>query len=324
MKDLFPNAIDSLRESLINNIEKKNIELIVHCLTAAKVSTNDFEKIFLNSNLDPYLSANCLIAVIQTRLSNDEFKNLTTGRSNQGYLLEQFEIGKKVYFHLIEMLISFYEANCKIIAEYSAVLFSKRTRSIKKDKWNDVDESGWQDVLREFTDEKLTGNTFATAFDALPAEVKLFLELKNSLDLFPRFVWTILELNKEKFVLLSQPESVRSSKEIGTDFEYEIKRLIEEANPKAVVETTPSSGDQGADLIVYIGPMKLVIQAKKYSGSVGNSAVQEVYSAQKYLSAHAALVVTNSDYTKSARELASELEVGLLYEHQVFDFFSRF
>lgn len=56
----------------------------------------------------------------------------------------------------------------------------------------------------------------------------------------------------------------------------------------------------------------MVIQAKNYSGSVGNAAVQQAISAKAFYSCDEAMVVTNSYYTKSAKELASTAGVRLI------------
>ena len=56
----------------------------------------------------------------------------------------------------------------------------------------------------------------------------------------------------------------------------------------------------------------MVIQAKNYSGSVVNAAVQQAISAKAFYGCDEAMVVTNSYYTKSAKELASTAGVRLI------------
>lgn len=75
---------------------------------------------------------------------------------------------------------------------------------------------------------------------------------------------------------------------------------------------TPKSGDQGADLIISDGSMKTVVQVKKYSGGVSNSAVQQVVAAKSLYEADEAMVITNSFYTPSAVELAYVNDVELI------------
>lgn len=58
--------------------------------------------------------------------------------------------------------------------------------------------------------------------------------------------------------------------------------------------------------------LKTAVQVKKYTGRVGVAAVQEVYAAKTYYNAAYAIVVTNSYFTKQARELAAKLYVTLV------------
>lgn len=77
------------------------------------------------------------------------------------------------------------------------------------------------------------------------------------------------------------------------------------------VEETKLSGDQGADLLISKFGKKMVIQAKNYSGNVGNSAVQEAIAAKSFYGCDDAMVVTNSYFTRSAIELANAASVRL-------------
>ena len=76
------------------------------------------------------------------------------------------------------------------------------------------------------------------------------------------------------------------------------------------VNLTPSSGDFGVDLLATKGRTVLAVQAKRYSGSVGVRAVQEVSSGAVYYQATKAAVVTNSFFTRQAKELAKALNVS--------------
>jgi restriction system protein len=54
-----------------------------------------------------------------------------------------------------------------------------------------------------------------------------------------------------------------------------------------------------------------VVQCKAWSGSVGNSAVQEAISARSFYAADFAAVVSDGNFTTSARELAARSHVVL-------------
>lgn len=102
-----------------------------------------------------------------------------------------------------------------------------------------------------------------------------------------------------------------STSQIGIEFEKQLIAEISEKFPTARIEPTPVTGDQGADVILILGGVKIVIQAKKYTGVVGNAAVQEVFAAMQFYDADYAMVVTNSRYTVAAQTLATKIGVQL-------------
>ncbi len=57
--------------------------------------------------------------------------------------------------------------------------------------------------------------------------------------------------------------------------------------------------------------MTIVLQCKRYSGSVGNGAVQEAIAAKHYYGTTHAAVVTNASFTKWTVELANAAGVIL-------------
>ena len=69
-------------------------------------------------------------------------------------------------------------------------------------------------------------------------------------------------------------------------------------------QVTKASGDQGIDVIAEKDGFKIGIQAKCYSGSVSNSAIQEAVAGLQYYNLDKTIVVTNSSYTASAIKLA--------------------
>lgn len=96
----------------------------------------------------------------------------------------------------------------------------------------------------------------------------------------------------------------------GTEFEEFLAGLFRSQGYSA--ELTPSTGDYGADLVLSKGGQRIAVQAKRYSGSVGVSAVQEAISGQAYYQCDAAWVVTTGAFTANARELAKKSSVKLI------------
>lgn len=95
----------------------------------------------------------------------------------------------------------------------------------------------------------------------------------------------------------------------GFEFEEFIAKLFDAKGYSARV--TNSSGDQGADVVAEKDFEKLTIQAKRYKGKVSNSAVQEVVASMRHYEADRGLVITNSKFTSSAKELASSNGIEL-------------
>lgn len=95
------------------------------------------------------------------------------------------------------------------------------------------------------------------------------------------------------------------------DFEHFCADILRGCGWEAVV--TQASGDQGVDVIAKRGEVKAVLQCKKYSQPVGNSAVQEIFAGKQFEGADVAAVVSNAPYTPAAKQLANTAGVHLLH-----------
>ncbi|MCC6934700.1 MAG: restriction endonuclease [Candidatus Yanofskybacteria bacterium] len=97
----------------------------------------------------------------------------------------------------------------------------------------------------------------------------------------------------------------------GIEFETWVAKVLKE-NGFDDVRGTPTTGDQGADLVAKKNGKTIIIQAKRYQGTVGNKAVQEVVSAVGYYGGDEGWVITSSSFTSSAKALAHKLHVHLI------------
>ena len=99
----------------------------------------------------------------------------------------------------------------------------------------------------------------------------------------------------------------------GVEFEnYCAGYLLKHLSFKEV-HTTKVSGDYGADIIgIDADGKKWVVQCKRYGGSVGNSAVQEVVAAKAHYGASRGMVMTNSYLTPGAKRLARENKIEVI------------
>lgn len=105
--------------------------------------------------------------------------------------------------------------------------------------------------------------------------------------------------------------STKSFKELnGPAFESLLLRLYEKMG--YTVQHTGKTGDQGGDLVATKGAERLLIQAKCYQNSVGNDAVQQAVAAKTYYDCNKAAVITTSEFTREAVELAKANDVELI------------
>lgn len=95
----------------------------------------------------------------------------------------------------------------------------------------------------------------------------------------------------------------------GEEFEEFLKLHFERLGCR--VTTTKTSHDYGADLILDYRGRIIAVQAKRYQSTIGVKAVQEVIGSMAYYETDTGLVVTNSTYSKSAKELAFANDVIL-------------
>lgn len=96
----------------------------------------------------------------------------------------------------------------------------------------------------------------------------------------------------------------------GPQFEMYLENLFNELGYK--VKRSGKAGDQGADLILKKGDYVYAIQAKFYTGKLSNTPVQEVAGALKLYNANQGVVITNSEFTSGAKQLAKANDVILI------------
>lgn len=77
------------------------------------------------------------------------------------------------------------------------------------------------------------------------------------------------------------------------------------------VERTRFVGDFGGDLVLSKGGGRMIVQAKRWTRTVGVRAVQEAVAAKAHYGCDSAMVVTNRHYSKQARSLARSNGIGL-------------
>ncbi len=147
-------------------------------------------------------------------------------------------------------------------------------------------------------------------------EIKEFLKDGGAYTLGEEYEWLQEELGKvykayHKAQTAKPTNGVLLQGLSGVEFEVWISKLLKE-NGFADVRGTPATGDQGADLIAKKDGKTIIIQAKRYQGTVGNKAVQEVISAVQFYRGDEGWVITNSTFTPSAKALAHRSNIKLV------------
>lgn len=77
------------------------------------------------------------------------------------------------------------------------------------------------------------------------------------------------------------------------------------------VQVTSGSGDFGVDVIAEKNGIRYGIQCKRYEGNVGWHAVEEALAGARYYQCDKSVVMTNSTFTRQAREGAAKVGVLL-------------
>ena len=113
------------------------------------------------------------------------------------------------------------------------------------------------------------------------------------------------------------------------DFEHLVRELFEAefGSGTAEVRITQASADGGVDAIVFdsdpIRGGKVVIQAKRYTNTVGVSAVRDLYGTVMNEGAMKGILVTTSDYGADSYSFARDKPLTLLNGGNLLDMISR-
>ena len=126
-------------------------------------------------------------------------------------------------------------------------------------------------------------------------------------------------------ILTDEPDELISNNLTINDVDmmngFEFEKFIADIFSKMGFTTTvtKSSNDQGIDVIAKKNGITIAIQAKCYTGVVGNHAIMEAFAGMTYYNADRCLVVTNSKFTKSAKDLAKRNGVELWDRNKLID-----
>ena len=210
------------------------------------------------------------------------------------------------------MQLSLVSAEYKIkelVKEHLGTLARRRASTVRVDHYGVVEAANWQKEVQHFVDKVV----LPVLSDAEVAAVHG--EGLNSV--FQRLIETPVAAHQDAL------KGTRSDIEGLSPFEFE-QWCADELEAYGWSATlTKGGGDQGADVVAELDQVRVVVQCKLYSGTVGNKAVQEAFAAQQFYGASHAAVVTNAPFTRSARELAGNTNVLLLHHTELKDMWRR-
>jgi restriction system protein len=134
----------------------------------------------------------------------------------------------------------------------------------------------------------------------------------------------VMELNKEdrrfieaRGVAAELGETTNLASMDWADFEHLVRELFDKefATRGGEVKITQASSDGGVDAIAFdpdpITGGKIVIQAKRYTRTVGVSAVRDLYGTMQHESASRGILITTTDYGPDAYQFASGKPITL-------------
>lgn len=97
----------------------------------------------------------------------------------------------------------------------------------------------------------------------------------------------------------------------GRNYEKSVARYLKHHGFYAV-KVTKGSGDYGVDVLAKKIGHRYAVQCKYYSRPVGVSAVQQVVAGMAYYDCDRGIVVTNTTFTRQAKELAELNGIDLI------------
>ncbi len=215
-----------------------------------------------------------------------------------------------------------------IIDQYLKVLLRKQNYLVTKDDYGDYQFDDWFKEIDSFYKNKVEEqlkefqmtNLQTLSFLLDPKDDKsVYLGAEDVESLAIRIRFLIDNLLDEKKALLEENDEEYSENMDGIQYEEYIKSRFLKLGCNAYV--TKASGDQGVDVVVETNGTRVAVQCKHYlSSKVGNDAVQQVYSAKNFFDCDIAAVISNTDFSKQAKQLSEKLSVHLLHHGDIDDF----
>ncbi len=178
----------------------------------------------------------------------------------------------------------------------------------------------WEKViLKKFESPDLFFEKWRSYVSVNPTIDDEILGTRRELKIDDWFVFIASQIEKSCLYLLKNDSLKKNNESFkkGINFENQCMDILTEAGWE--VKETPSTGDQGVDLIASIDDLRICIQCKNHEKAIGNKAVQEISAGKLYWKGTHAVLVSKSGFTKSAHKLAKANKVKLIHESELID-----
>ncbi|MEA3337988.1 MAG: restriction endonuclease [Chloroflexota bacterium] len=131
------------------------------------------------------------------------------------------------------------------------------------------------------------------------------------------YIWRRLQPTPESPALPEEQDLLPVLQEMSpSEFEVWVKELFEERG--YWVENTPDSSDHGIDLrIVAPDGTQALVQCKRYSGTVGEPAVRDLYGAMQHEDVNQGYLVTTGRFSQAAEQWAVGKPIELIDGQQL-------
>lgn len=203
-----------------------------------------------------------------------------------------------------------WDAVSKEIFDQKLNLQIARTQKLTTDQYGTLQTAAWIKEINYFMETRIEG-IINSGVNNQNFRQKL---RSNAINLIADVAADPLPVNTGNAAYVSNP-SVFDIRMSPFDYEQHCALILSNAGWDA--HATQKSGDQGADVIARKGNVRIVVQCKLYSGTVGNDAVQQAFAAQNFQGANGAIVATNSTFSQSARQVAATTGVILVHHTQL-------
>lgn len=293
--------------SKLGTDESDCIEQLHDCIFK---SFNVLQIIVRKQQLEKAKKVDCIfnVALLSAKVSlEDEFGPI----SNSGYLLLMLFLNLSTlatWFdgEIFECLSELVDRLENTVKANKHTLFQKMKILKKVDEYGFVNDLAWQDEKSKFSSSLLYNVNDVTSEEIVMTALALFVRQ----NLIPEIVESLESGENTTDNIAVQSDSHTSAYQKGMDYEDVCLQEFRRCGWGA--SKTQAGSDKGVDILATKESITVAIQCKSWSSKINTSAIQEVVTGQQYYDADFSIVITASEATTQAIELATKLKVIII------------